>query len=365
MVQIVFALRAKAATQDARAAEEERIQASVEDALLRGMPRESLEGLMRDLFQQADANGNGTLSRKEFHDCLRNERLGLTRKDINLIMAEIDTDDNGEVSWEEFVPTCFNLLVERFKYMAMHNQALSSDDALESALIEEFAKEDAAGGNAQGFITPAQIRRAVQRLSDDVIGLTKLQVLSVVSAAEVDELGMVAYVRFAPVAAGIVWKLVDSAQQQLRVFAINEIAARLEEDGAAQLTRVDPDSLRDIVLEACRSVDDAGTGLLERAQVEGVVDSLSETHDVDFSPSELACLKAAIDVDTAHGKVAYAKFAELVFQILEHLAREEYIARVMRAAGEQQQRGAVGGGQEGEGRFSEGGEQDRYEDDGM
>lgn len=48
MVQIVYALRAKAATQDQRAEEEERIHATVEDALLRGMPRENLEHLMRE-----------------------------------------------------------------------------------------------------------------------------------------------------------------------------------------------------------------------------------------------------------------------------------------------------------------------------
>lgn len=308
------------------------------------------------LFQQADTNGNGTLSRKEFHECLRNERLGLTRKDINVLMSEIDIDNNGEVSWEEFVPTCFNILVERFKYMVMHNQALRSDDALEGALIEEFAKEDQE--DAQGFITPGQLKRALQRLSDDVIGLTKLQVLSVLSAAEVDQFGKVDYVQFAPIAAGIIWKLVDSSSQQLRVFAINELATRLEESGATQLTKVDPEQLREIVLESCRAVDVEGTGLLERRQVEEVIEGLSQKYDIDFTPSELSCLKAAIEVDLVHGMVVYAKFAEFMFEILEHLAREEYIQSIMAAAadgGQGQQEQGYGGEEQG---YAEQGEQE-------
>lgn len=255
------------------------------------------------------------------------------------------------MSWEEFVPTCFNILVERFKYMVMQNQSLRSDDALESALIEEFAKEDRE--DAQGFISVEKIRRALQRLSDDVIGLTKLQILSVVSAAEVDQFGKVDYVQFAPVAAGIIWKLVDSSQQQLRVFAINELATRLEEQGASQLSRIDPFQLQEIVLEACRALDVDRTGLLERRQVEEAIEGLSQKYEVDFTPAELQTLKAAIEVDSVHGLVVYSRFAEFIFEILEHLAREEYIAGIMQAS-----RGGEGGGQEEGG---EGGE--AYADD--
>lgn len=314
-------------------------------------------------------------------------------------MSEIDIDENGEVSYEEFIPTCFNLLVERFKYMVMQNQALKSDDALESALIEEFAKEDSE--DAQGFITPNQIRRALQRLSDDVIGLTKLQVLSVLSAAEVDQFGKVDYVQFSSIASGIIWKLVDSSQQQMRVFAINELATRLEETGvrpvsahldssykmisashtslvsSPQLTSVRcvssllpppaavfsaqqsgpgtaprhrhgglPGHRRGGCARTHRAASASrrhvgqftthfhrcaplaqprapphppGTGLLEHRQVEEVIENLSQKYDIDFSPSELSCLKAAIEVDTVHGMVVYSRFAEFVFEILEHL----------------------------------------------
>ena len=45
------------------------------------------------VFQSADTNNNGSLSRKEFVACLKNAKLGMSRKDINLLMSEVDLDE--------------------------------------------------------------------------------------------------------------------------------------------------------------------------------------------------------------------------------------------------------------------------------
>jgi hypothetical protein len=49
---------------------------------------------------QADVDGSGQLSRKEFKEALKAAELGLTRKDINLILSQVsDERDPG-------IPTC-------------------------------------------------------------------------------------------------------------------------------------------------------------------------------------------------------------------------------------------------------------------
>lgn len=45
----------------------------------------------------------------EFKEALKAAELGLTRKDINLILSHIDVDRDGLVSYEEFIPVCFQV----------------------------------------------------------------------------------------------------------------------------------------------------------------------------------------------------------------------------------------------------------------
>jgi Ca2+-binding EF-hand superfamily protein len=70
-------------------------RAAAESHMLHGMPREALESIMGEIFKKADLDGSGTLSRREFNACLKEADLGLTRQEINLIMAEADVDDDG------------------------------------------------------------------------------------------------------------------------------------------------------------------------------------------------------------------------------------------------------------------------------
>lgn len=52
------------------------------------MPRAELEAAIRKVFSRADLDGSGVLSRAEFADALRGSALGLTRREINMLMAE-------------------------------------------------------------------------------------------------------------------------------------------------------------------------------------------------------------------------------------------------------------------------------------
>ena len=114
-VELLQALFAKQEMDHEREETEAEAREEVEEFLLHGMPRSELENMMMDIFQRADIDGSGSLDRNEFRECLKAAELGLTRKEVNAILSEVDENQDGNVSYTEFMPLCFNILVERFK----------------------------------------------------------------------------------------------------------------------------------------------------------------------------------------------------------------------------------------------------------
>jgi len=142
MVEVIHGLKAKAAATEAATAAEEEARQAVEMHMLHGMPREELEAMMEGVFKvwrcrltvskpvfkppmvsaleatiwslqlklqydeplshfafdfdlsryikAADGDGSGILDRKEFAKCLKASELGLSRKEVNLLMSEVD-----------------------------------------------------------------------------------------------------------------------------------------------------------------------------------------------------------------------------------------------------------------------------------
>eukprot|EP01135_Chromosphaera_perkinsii_P003983 Nk52_evm26s265 gene=Nk52_evmTU26s265 len=66
----------------------------------------SLERMMFDLFLSADKDGNGTLDKREFQMFFQSASLDLrlNDQDIEYLYKEMDTNQDGVISYEEFVP---------------------------------------------------------------------------------------------------------------------------------------------------------------------------------------------------------------------------------------------------------------------
>ena len=212
MTEIVSNMRAKEVAREMKEEEEDDAREQVQYHLLHGMPREELEEMMERIFSDADADGNGTLDRKEFSKCLHSAELGLTRKEINLLLSDVDVDDDGLVSYSEFAPLCFDILVERFKDDVLAEAALESADALTMALIEEFQrKETTIGGKDEplGKMHRNLVKQALVDLSAEFLGLSKLQITAIMSEATTIENDEVDYEIFAPSAARMIYSMVD------------------------------------------------------------------------------------------------------------------------------------------------------------
>lgn len=82
---------------------------------------------------------------QEFKLCLQTAELSLTRKDVNLLMAKVDVDGDGSINYNEFVPICFGILVERFADQVMSSSALSSEDGISVAILRYFKEQDVEG----------------------------------------------------------------------------------------------------------------------------------------------------------------------------------------------------------------------------
>jgi len=60
------------------------------------------------LFVESDDNGDGNISKTEFHKLLSKLGLSFSAKKMNMIFDMLDSDKNGSISLEEFQETIFS-----------------------------------------------------------------------------------------------------------------------------------------------------------------------------------------------------------------------------------------------------------------
>jgi len=57
---------------------------------------------LEEIFREFDTDNNGYISAVEFREALRRLNLGLTSRQIDQVMAKMDTNQDGQVDWNEF-----------------------------------------------------------------------------------------------------------------------------------------------------------------------------------------------------------------------------------------------------------------------
>jgi calmodulin len=294
----------------------ERASAAVDDSvnfLLNGMGREELEESFRTMFREADTDGSGYLDRKEFGAALRQSDLGLTKKQIRLLMEEADANGDGRVSYTEFIPLAFSLLAEMVAKQLEYEQLPADEAAAANYLESLFADYDVDGS---GRIALPALKRAFR---DSDIGLTSLQLRALLGLARADEGGEVDYHDFAVKAASMVAAIV--AVQTDSDMAAKVVAARA---GASALTILGLDRLafRDMLAGSMAAVDATGSGRGSLADVRGVLVSLGLD---ERTTGALLNLAREGGVDDA-GNVELAFVAEYAFDTLAQLQQLEALA---------------------------------------
>ena len=320
MVDLVAAMRAKRDAAEEKAWDEEAARQDAEDYLIHGMHPSELEALIKDIFHKADADGSGKLDRQEFKDCLRSADLGLTKKEINLLMSEVDLDGDGLVDFEEFVPICFNILVERYKDHMMREDVDTSSDELEQLLLTYFESADEDGG---GYISQKKCKAALEEASYDVLGLTRMQIVTIMSESGVDGQGRVDYKKFARSAATIIYNLMDNSKMSERVQAMQTLA---DTPGMDMLRGMDRETVCDIFEQAFLAADTDGSGTLDYGELYDLLQAIG-TGELALTDREISALLSVFDPND-DGEVTYSEFITTLFDTLIYLNREDHIQEI-------------------------------------
>ena len=95
----------------------------VEDLALRQMESELI-----DMFKRADVDATGVLSANEFHAILQALDLGLSQYQMARLLAEADENEDGEISYAEFVPIGLRFL-QAYKAKAIASRKWTQREA--------------------------------------------------------------------------------------------------------------------------------------------------------------------------------------------------------------------------------------------
>ena len=309
-VDLVQTMYAKMEAEAAKAADEEAAREEAKN-YLHGMTKEEVEGVMMEIFHKSDADGSGHLDVQEFAKCCRDADIGLTRKEINILMHQCDVDGDGHISYEEFVPLCFEMLTEILKDELLSEKRTPTE--LETFLVAIWEEADVEG---TGSLDPLTLKN-VLRGAD--LGLTRLQIHSVLAEAEYDEEGLADYVKFAATASELIYRMCDMDAQIERAEAVQGLLS----DGAdfSVVHGHDQASVEATLVAELAAGDAAGAGVLPIASVRAVLSGSS----LGLSQGEVMALESACDLD-ADGNCNYAVLASYAFYILQYLAQQGALA---------------------------------------
>lgn len=133
---------------------------------------------MRRMFSIIDRDGSGRISRDELKDMLQSQGYYPSETELEEMMGELDSDDNGEIDFEEFVSYCARRKMSR---------TFSQENREIKEAFKFFDK------NGDGYITATEIRQVMSELGQEISEEQAEQML-----AEVDKegSGRMTYQRF-------------------------------------------------------------------------------------------------------------------------------------------------------------------------
>merc|ERR1711959_453720 len=109
------------------------------------MSAEELTEFLSSVFNEADVDGSGTLSYKEFKTVIQTSRLEFTKQDIRKMLMEADENEDGFIDYNEFLPIGVDIVqaifARREAEAAAQAEADNAEEAARVALIHGMDKE--------------------------------------------------------------------------------------------------------------------------------------------------------------------------------------------------------------------------------
>jgi len=296
-----------------------------EAILVKGMSKEQLDARLRAIFLKADRDGSNWLSRTEFRNALVNADLGLTRKDINLIMSAADVNQDGAIEYAEFVPVALAVLTERLAQDLVHEAAWSSEDALQRGLLEGFSRLDP---EDSGHLPAKEVRAALMDMSYQWLGLSRLQLATIMALPQATpnaDTGTIAYARLVPAAAEVIQRSMGMRSQTDRAMTV---AAAAESHAMQEFADVDPQEAAGLLAQIFENADTDGRGVLSYVEAVDMLHALGTT-ELGLTPLQIQAIVQTVDADE-NGEIDWHEFVEFATDVLGHLAAQrETVASVL------------------------------------
>ncbi|CAB9504076.1 Calcium-binding EF hand family protein [Seminavis robusta] len=116
----------------------ESIQQEVEDS--KAMPpqvREYLKEVLLEPFHIYDSNHNGNLDKKEFKYFLRDFHETIKDEDVDEIYKQFDTDENGIITFDEFIDACYTIMLQHTCAADADNKHCSGANDVETGALQD------------------------------------------------------------------------------------------------------------------------------------------------------------------------------------------------------------------------------------
>jgi len=257
------------------------------------IPQEQILSDLLELFNAADVDHSGQLDSNEFLGCLKQLNLGLTKKEIKAIMADIDVNADGKVSYDEFIELGLEIYITVLteKYL----EGSSKLAYLMNYVIEEFAQCD---GDGSGKVTPDQVEQIlVERFCMPPV---LIQVLMAEAVDMRDQSGQISYKKFARIVASVAFNHAgDDAPAQLAAAKRRAVATGL-------FKRIDKDA----------------SGVLEPHEMESFTRRLSAKFRLSLGEDVVSQIMSPF---TTGGKnVSEADFVEVIVGTFGAVPDEQY-----------------------------------------
>lgn len=135
-------------------------------------------GEFREIFNLVDRDGGGSISKEELGELMDTLGINASQEEIDLMINEIDTDNNGEIDFEEFVAV-----------MSRKVNASYTPEQVKHAFKTFENEED---GGSTGHVSVKALEKALVHYSTEKISTEQAQEL--LGQLEADQDGMINYV---------------------------------------------------------------------------------------------------------------------------------------------------------------------------
>eukprot|EP00939_MAST-03C_sp_MAST-3C-sp1_P001269 g1269.t1 len=296
-----------------------------EGVLVNGMSKQDIAELTKDIFRGIDTNGNGVVEPSELRASLvkGGSGLSLSSELVEGIMQTLKTDKDGNVSYSDFAPLCYEFLVEELA----QNYVLEEDDIKSSVIYRKRAERllrdmgekevearllnmfRAADADSNGAIDSGELILAIEKME---LGFTTTDIGRVLESVG-GVRAKLEYAEFAPLAYGLLTEQIQNRikdDDDVREEAMERIYGTIPQDQVVKMFEA--------VFDAADTNKD---GTLSKEEMARCLRS----SQIEFSDEDIRRITNISDLN-GDGKIQLDEFMPVCYELTLEVAMSQVIA---------------------------------------